>query len=347
MVSGGFKRLHVVDRKGGLLSLCRKMALGTAGGLHRSSQHRPAAHRGGSSGLFSGSTDSSTFLKGKPWIRSGCVTAGKPLRLDFAIRCDDFHVSFYDNNAPKEFRSSLSILKEGRVVHQKDIIVNDPLRYEGINLFQSSYGELPPEMRAAPVPLPETIRLNLTRSATGKTYEKTLRVGEALPLPEGEGTLVIEAFQPAARFRGQNIGAALTGRLTRGAEASVEILLPLRFPNFDKMRRGGFFISIAEETAKQLSSGMAANVEKRYYTGLQVTRDPGVWVVYSGFVLMILGCFVTFFLSHQQICIEVVPRESGSRIMVAGISNRNRIALQNKIREIAGTVAAGGHKASA
>ena len=51
----------------------------------------------------------------------------------------------------------------------------------------------------------------------------------------------------------------------------------------------------------------------RFYTGLQVNRDPGVWVVYSGFILMIIGCYITFFMSHQQICVELVRSREKNR----------------------------------
>ncbi|HAY40073.1 MAG TPA: cytochrome c biogenesis protein ResB, partial [Desulfobacteraceae bacterium] len=44
-----------------------------------------------------------------------------------------------------------------------------------------------------------------------------------------------------------------------------------------------------------------AGYNQRYYTGLQVTSDPGVWVVYAGFIMMIIGCFITFFMSHQRL----------------------------------------------
>jgi len=69
-------------------------------------------------------------------------------------------------------------------------------------------------------------------------------------------------------------------------------------------------------------------------------------VVYTGFILMIVGCFITFFVSHQQLCIEVVQKGKGSRIMVAGISNRNRIAMQNKIKLISKALTAGDGKSS-
>ena len=67
------------------------------------------------------------------------------LALGFEVRCDDFDVSFYDSGSPKEFRSSLVVLENGREVAKKDIIVNDPMRYKGINFFQSSYGPMPPK----------------------------------------------------------------------------------------------------------------------------------------------------------------------------------------------------------
>ena len=36
--------------------------------------------------------------------------------LDFEVLCEDFDVSFYDSGAPKEFRSSLTILEHGKPV---------------------------------------------------------------------------------------------------------------------------------------------------------------------------------------------------------------------------------------
>ena len=57
---------------------------------------------------------------------------------------------------------------------------------------------------------------------------------------------------------------------------------------------------------------------KRYYTGLQVTKDPGVWVVYSGFITMILGIIITFFMSHQRLYVEVGLEGKKSKVMVAG-----------------------------
>jgi cytochrome c biogenesis protein len=65
-----------------------------------------------------------------------------------------------------------------------------------------------------------------------------------------------------------------------------------------------------------------------YYTGLQVTKDPGVPLVYFGFSLLILGCWVAFFMSHQEIMVDVRPGADSSRIQVFGTTNRNRIGFE-------------------
>lgn len=243
-------------------------------------------------------------------IRIG--TDRKPHQLDFEIQCDDFNVSFYDSGAPKEYRSSLTIFDGGKAVLKKDIIVNDPLHYKDINIFQSSYGTLPPK----------EFTINLKSQKTGMRYKKRVMIGQQLEIPEAMGTLVINDYNHSYDFMGHNIGESFMGILTPNDGDPVKIILPLRFPNFDKMRKGKWIVSIAD-------------YQPRYYTGLQVTKDPGVWVVYSGFIIIIIGCFVTFFMSHQRLCIEVERSGKKCKVMVSGTSNKNKLGMKNNIKRIA------------
>jgi len=77
----------------------------------------------------------------------------------------------------------------------------------------------------------------------------------------------------------------------------------------------------------------------RFYTGLQVNRDPGVWVVYCGFILMIIGCYTTFFTSHQQICIELVQTGKKTEVIVAGTANKNKSGMQTRVTGFADKLA--------
>jgi len=253
--------------------------------------------------------------------------------LGFTIRNEDFDISFYDTGAPKEFRSSLTILENDQVVLKKDIIVNDPLRYKGISIFMASYGEMAPEKEAAHDFSTENIHVNFTILASGMVYKRKAEIGKPVSIPEGLGTFTLTAFNPAAEFRGQNIGAALMGTLSLAKGEPVEVLLPLHFPNFDKMRRGAVVISVADQKKETFSPMKKEDV--RYYSGLEVNRDPGVWVVYSGFIIMILGCFITFFMSHQQICIDVKHVGNKSMVRVMGTANKNKIGMQRQVEKIA------------
>ena len=233
-------------------------------------------------------------------------------KLDFSIRCDDFDVSFYENGAPKEYRSDLTLLEDGKPVYTKSIVVNDPVRYRGINIFQSSYGQIPSD----------SVTMGFTSKETGMTYLEKMQAGQSFEIPENLGTLKLEGLNNTATFKGHSIGAAFVATLTRKDAQPVQIVLPVRFPSFDRMRKGDVFIAVVEQ-------------EEKYYTGLQVTRDPGVWVVYTGFMMMLAGCFITFFMSHQQIMVEAVSAGGKTVVSVSGTANKNKLGMNDKVEKIA------------
>ena len=234
------------------------------------------------------------------------------MALGFTIRCDDYFESYYENGAPKEFRSSLTILEQGQPVLSKDIIVNDPLRYKGISIYQSSRGQLPPN----------EVVLSFTNRQSGIIYKKNAALNQPIALPDNLGTFELKAFLQAAQFRGNDIGEAFAGILTPPEGDSIQVTLPLRFPSFDKMRRGTLFIAVVEQVP-------------RFYTGLQVAKDPGVWVVYCGFILMIIGCYITFFMSHQQIGLTLKAAGKKATVSVAGTANKNKVGMQTKVEGLA------------
>ena len=304
---------------------------------------------GGLVGSFFGFEGYVNIAEGETTDTIRIRNTGQLHRLDFQIRCDDFNMELYDSGAPKEYRSSLSIIEGGQTVKQKDIIVNDPLRYRGINIFQSSYGKIPAEqMPAARTPPADSgpadsYTLNFTSSGSGMSYTVTAGVGEPVEIPEGLGKFVVMAYDAEATFRGMAVGAALKGILTPADGEPTEVLLPLKFANFDKMRGGDVIISVADQPQEAFTPAPAA--EERYYTGLQVTRDPGVWLVYSGFILMITGCFVTFYLSHQQVCIVIDQLRNNSRVTLAGVANRNKLSMKNTVEKIHKALTAGSPEA--
>jgi cytochrome c biogenesis protein len=237
----------------------------------------------------------------------------QPVDLGFTIRCNEFYVKFYDTGAPEEFRSNLTIIEDGKESFTKDIRVNHPLRYKGINIFQSSYGTAEPDSAVVDI-------INL---ADKNVISLSMKIGEEIKLPEDQGTFKLEGFLPHFDFRGHNLGEAFIGTITLKEEKGFQIGLPIKFPTFDKMRKGKFAFVIKD-------------FEQKYYTGLQITRDPGVWYVYSGFLLMIIGCWITFFMSHDSYFIEIEKKQTNSsKVSLSATTNRNSQSLKLKIKRYA------------
>ena len=233
-------------------------------------------------------------------------------KLDFSIKCNDFYVKFYDSGAPEEFKSNLTIIEDGKESFTKDVIVNHPLRYKGINIFQSSYGTAKPDSAV----------LDIIRLSDKSVTSSNMKIGEEIQLPEDQGLFKLEGFLPHFDFRGHNLGEAFIGKITQKDGNSFQIALPIKFPTFDKMRKGSFAFVVKE-------------FDQKHYTGLQITKDPGIWYVYSGFILMIIGCWVTFFMSHQSYLIKIERnKDNSSKISISGTANRNSQGLKLKIKKI-------------
>lgn len=218
----------------------------------------------------------------------------KEMGLDFTVRCEKFEMSYYPGSEiPSEYISDLVILDGGKEVLKKRIRVNDPLRYKGINFYQSSYGFLPsrPEERKAELEIipkgnnPKTFRIQLGVGETKQVQGTDIKVELATLIPDfilGEGNRILSRSD-------QPNNPAVQVNIYQNGKLFYRGWAFLKYPDFhgstDDTHRVKFI---------QYSGG------EKPYTGLMVVKDPGVPVVWAGFGIMVSGLIFSFFLRRRS-----------------------------------------------
>ncbi len=200
--------------------------------------------------------------------------------LGFRIRVKDFKVNFYKDfpGRPESFISRIQLLKDGVPVKEKSIRVNDPIEYQGVRMYQASYGPL----GDAEIQLRVIDKKNPTE---GQAFRKA-RLGETIKLDPWHEELV--ALQAVQNVQGFGPGIQLQ-KLKDGKPAGAPFWLLKDHPNFD-------FVSRADS-----SYGLVLDeVEELYFSGLQIGYDPGAPIYWWGCFGMLLGTFYALFVTHKK-----------------------------------------------
>jgi cytochrome c biogenesis protein len=236
--------------------------------------------------------------------------------LDFKVRCDDFNITYY--NLPgkekhvKDYISVLSILEDGKEVLKKTVEVNHPLHYNGLAFYQSSYGAIH--------------HISLGVQGKDKREKTILRMdeGETVSIPNSNVQIRLLRYVPQVHTFGEGVQVALfkPNQMPQTAWVLKDL------PKFDQQRNDDFILTFEGVTSKE-------------YTGLQVTKDPGVWVVWIGSGLMIFGLIVSFFFSHQRVWARI-PKDSEGEIVLAGSANKNRVAFEKTFGQLVDSVRSSG-----
>lgn len=163
--------------------------------------------------------------------------------LPFKIEVEDFFVEFYDTGMPKSFNSKLTLTdKDSGESTSETIRVNHPLRYQGYNIFQSSFGDGGTELKFDAWQLAGDIGTRQERE--GKVNEeRTFEFnGEKYTLEFRDFSLfnVNPTEGPDGKTENTNFGPSVTFRLRDAAGQAVEYENYFQPVDFDGTR---YFLS--------------------------------------------------------------------------------------------------------
>ncbi|MDD2851975.1 MAG: cytochrome c biogenesis protein ResB [Desulfuromonadaceae bacterium] len=236
---------------------------------------------------------------------------GQQIPLGFEVFCEKFNVEFYASGAPKEFRSTLTVLENGKPVpgySRVKVIVNEPMTYKGITFYQSSYGRASEGGEHY---------VTVAQRGGGTPEKYTVREGVTVTLKDGTSFRLLEATDEVRQFAPGFSGPAARMEVTRKGAAPQIFIVFKDFPEVNAQRGDALIFGYEGSNAKQ-------------YTGLQVANDPGVWVVWLGCTLMVVGIGIAFFMSHKRMWVVV----SKGHARLYGNASKNQAAFQMQFEDI-------------
>jgi len=231
------------------------------------------------------------------------ATFGQGMHIDlgFMLRCDDFTIEYYPNGMPKTYRSAISILENDAVVQQAEIEVNKPFTYRGVTFYQSSYQPY------------QNFQVTVEREADGLSSHE---------------------FISAAQEVTWSQAGVSYGIINREGKGEVSTRLKIWFTDHQGPP-SIFWINAGQQAIIKRPGGTYhLKADQLYATGLQATKDPGVGLVYGGCILMLVGLYVAFFLSHRRVYAWVQEEGNHCRIYLAGDANKNKVGFEKKISEL-------------
>jgi len=218
-----------------------------------------------------------------------------------ALMARSFSDSYYENGAPSDYASDIVLYRDGVEVASKTIRVNDPLEYDGVSFYQSFFG-------------PAAV-MHVADAKGAVVYE--------------EGVPLLWSSDDGARRVGQFAlpDAGLTVFVVGAASGLVDPTIKAGQMQLEVYERGSEQPSAVEVVSQgqPLTIGdlQFTFLREQQFTGLIVSRDPGVMLVWLGAFALVGGLFLVFLFPSRRIWAHVRRRADGGSEVRLGATARH------------------------
>ena len=253
---------------------------------------------------------------------------------NFDLHVDKFWIDYYDNGAVKSYNSTLTVIENGESKLTKTITVNDPLVYKGIWFYQSSYGDSWDRVEKARV----VVREKATDKVVGEAIldwkkEAVLKdLGLKLQLTEFVADFGFDAKDKRVYSKTvEHENPAIKLAITEREQTLTSPWVFYNYPDLFEIQGSKYKFELTGYLAKK-------------FTGLQITKDPGVLLVWIGSTLLVVGVTLSAAIYHRRVWAKVVPGPQGQGVVVyvGGTAYKGQIDFDREFERFAARLNAHG-----
>jgi len=253
------------------------------------------------------------------------LRSGGKKHLPFAVKCYAAGQENYADGSPKKWWSKLAVVQNGKEVRSKEIVVNDPLVYRGLRFYQSSYWL---DNRTV-----DSLQIAWL-AKDGKETPLQLQMNQPVALGS-DATVSLVDYIPDAFVRDgqvfkksddiENLAFGLEVKDRATAEVTKVWLFPAQ----------GAVLGGENLNYQFKNPSSALDIAWVAVTGLEVSHEPGQWLVWAGVLLMSAGLGVAFYMVHMRLWIVAIPNAKGKLVLwVGGQANKNRDRFEQKFNDV-------------
>ena len=271
----------------------------------------------------------------------------------FLFTKEDYNFNGYGRKMIADYKSDLTAIDEtGKEVFRKTIEVNDPLGFKGLTFYQSNsiefaqkdynlYGEY--FFQNVKIII-EVVNHNGSGNEV-TSYPVITGYREKTKIPNTDMTIIVELFSCSYD--------QIFGPVERAYMRNQQIVSNIFDKDDNLIARFGSYLN-PMQASENITPGELDNtewnskihiknvsleeVQPYFFTGIEISSNPGASIIWLGFILSTFGMMLSFFLSHKQIWILISKENSEYKISVVNKSSTGSYSFNEEIKKAVNSI---------